>query len=505
MAGFALSRLLGLGREVAIGYQFGTTRELDAYLAAFRVPDLLFQLVAGGALASAFIPTFTAYLAREDEEGAWHLASAIANILLILLGSLALIMAWAADPLVRYVIAPGFEPAAQQITAHLMRWMLLATVIFALSGLVMGTLNARQHFLLPALAPSVYNLSIIGGALILGPRWGVYGLAWAVVIGAGGHLLVQVPALIREGARYSPVLALRDSGVREVARLMGPRVIGLAAVQINFLVNTILASGLAGGRLSALNYAWLLMLLPQGIFAMAVSTAAFPTLSRQAAEDALAKMRDTFSATLRIILFLTVPAAVGLIILRRPLVTLLLQRGAFDASSTEVVAWTLQFFALGLVAHAGVEITSRAFYALHNTKTPVLVSIAAMAVNLALSLLLIRPLAQGGLALSNSIATILEMIVLLALLRPHLGGLMGPQLARSAAHTLLSALVMAAVLGLWLRSAWVGALRWQAVGGIVVGGITYLATSLLSGSPEARVAQRYLLDFLSKLPYNMIV
>jgi len=492
MAGFVLSRALGLIREIAIGYQFGTSRALDSYLAAFRIPDLLFQLIAGGALASAFIPTFTTYLARDDEAGAWRLASAVANLLLILLGSVALVMAFAADPLVRYVIAPGFEPSAQQITAHLMRWMLLATVIFSLSGLVMGALNARQHFLFPALAPSVYNLSIIVGALVLGPRWGVYGLAWGVVFGAAGHLLIQVPALLREGARYSPILGLRDAGVREVGRLMGPRVVGLAAVQVNFLVNTILASTLPAGRLSALNYAWLLMLLPQGIFAMAVSTAAFPTFSLLAAQEAMEGMRDTFSTTLRTILFLTIPSAVGLIILRRPLVVLLFQRGAFDASSTRIVAWTLQFYAIGLFAHATVEITSRAFYALHNTKTPVLVSVAAMAVNLVLSLLLIHPLAQGGLALSNSIATILEMTVLLVLLRPEIGGLPGAQLTQSVGRTTLTTLAMAAALAIWLRATAGIPLQAQAAGGLLVGGGTYFMASLLVRSPEMDSLRRFI-------------
>ena len=502
MAGFVLSRLLGLGREAAIGYQFGTSRELDAYLAAFRIPDLLFQLIAGGALASAFIPTFTAQLARDDEEGAWRLASAVANLLLILLGALALVSAIAAEPLVRYIIAPGFDPATQHLTAYLMRWMLLATVIFAVSGLCMGVLNARQHFLFPALSPSVYNLSIMAGALLLGPRLGIFGLAWGVVIGASGHLLIQVPALLREGARYRPVLGLRDAGVREVGRLMGPRVLGLAAVQINFLINTILASGLPAGRLSALNYAWLLMLLPQGIFAMAVSTAAFPTFSRLAAEGKLESVRDAFTTTLRTILFLTIPSAVGLVLLRKPLVALLLQRGAFDVSSTQIVAWTLQFYAIGLFAHASVEVTSRAFYALHDTKTPVLISLMAMAVNLGLSLWLIHPLAQGGLALSNSTATILEMILLLILLRPRLGGLMGRELIRSTAHTIFSATVMALALVWWMRSFAGHGVILQAGGGLLVGSAVFLAGSYLVGSREVRYFQRFAFDFLARLPYN---
>ncbi|MFN2225821.1 MAG: murein biosynthesis integral membrane protein MurJ, partial [Anaerolineae bacterium] len=276
MALFVVSRALGLLREVVISHRFGTGGELDAYLAAFRLPDILFQIVAGGALASAFLPTFATLLAGDDDEGAWRLASAVINLVLILTAVLSVAAALAAPWLVRTVVAPGFPPARQDLTAGLMRLMLLTPTVFGVSGVVMGILNARQHFLLPALAPIVYNLGIIGGAVLLAPRLGVQGLALGVVVGALGHLLVQLPGLARHGLRYSPVLGLRDPGVHEVGRLMLPRVLGLAAVQVNFLVNTILASGLVAGSLAAINYAWLLMLLPQGVFAQSVATAAFP-------------------------------------------------------------------------------------------------------------------------------------------------------------------------------------------------------------------------------------
>jgi putative peptidoglycan lipid II flippase len=290
--------------------------------------------------------------------------------------------------------------------------------------------------------------------------------------------------------RYTPTLGLHDPGVREVGRLMLPRVVGLAAVQINFLVNTILASGLVAGSLAAINYAWLLMLLPQGVFAQSIATAAFPTFSTQAAKGQVAEMRSTLAATLRAILYLALPAAVGLIVLSRPLVRLVFERGAFTATSTEMVAWALVLYSLGLPAHALVEIVVRAFYALHDTKTPVLVGIGGMVLNVILSLVFIRVfralgwMEHGGLALSNSLATTLEMVVLLYLIRQRLDGLEGRRILASLARIGLASLLMGAVAaGLaWLlqdRSAWLS-------GGVavVLSFAEYIAASLALRSPE---------------------
>jgi putative peptidoglycan lipid II flippase len=489
---FVFSRLLGLLREMIVGAQFGTSADLDAYLAAFRLPDLLFQLVAGGALGSAFIPTFTAYLARDDREGAWRLASAVTNLLLLIMSVVAALAAALAPWLVREVIAPGFDPAQQALTVRLMRLMLVTPAIFGVSGLVMGALNAHQHFLLPAAAPMLYNLAIIGGALWLAPRLGVTGLAVGVVAGAVLHLLVQAPGLVRFGAGYRPVLTLRDAGVREVGRLMGPRVLGLAAVQVNFLVNTVLASGLAGGSLSALNFAWLMMLLPQGVFAQAVATAAFPTFSALAARGETDEMRSTLAATLRAILFLSAPAAVGLLVLRLPLIQLLFQRGAFEAGSTEAVAWALQFYALGLPAHAGVEVVARAFYALHDTRTPVAISVAAMGLNVVLSLVLIGPLAHGGLALANTVATTLEMLGMVLLVRRRLGGLEGRRLAHASGRAALAAALMGGVLWLSLGLSEGAGVVLRAGGGILLGATVYLGASLAMGAGEIRAVGRWI-------------
>jgi putative peptidoglycan lipid II flippase len=490
MALFVVSRALGLFREMVISHQFGTGGDLDAYLAAFRLPDILFQIVAGGALASAFIPTFAEYLALGDKKDAWRLASAIINLVLIFTSVLALAAGLLAPWLVRAVIAPGFDLQRQALTVSLMRLMLLTPVIFGVSGVVMGILQAQQHFLLPALAPVLYNLGIIAGAVALAPALGVGGLAVGVVAGALGHLLIQIPGLLRYGLRYTATLGLRQAGVREVGRLMLPRVVGLAAVQVNFLVTTILASGLRPGSLSALNYAWLLMLLPQGIFAQSVATAAFPTFSTQAAKGQRVEMRSTLSATLRAVLYLSVPAAVGLIVLRVPLVQMIFERGAFTETSTQMVVWALALFALGLPAHSLVEIIVRAFYAMHDTKTPVLIGVAAMILNIALSLVLITAfeaagwMPHGGLALSNSLATGIEMVILLAVVRRRLDGLEGRRVAGSLARIALASAAMGGAVALTaylLRgsSAWIGA-----GGSIAAGLVVYGGVSLALGAPE---------------------
>ncbi len=488
---FVLSRLTGLAREVIIGARFGTSAEYDAYLAAFRAPDLLFQLVAGGALGSAFIPVFAGFWLRDERPQAWLLFSRVLNIVTLVLIVLAGIAALAAEPLVAQVIAPGFDPAQQTLTVSLMRVMLVGTVIFGAGGLVMGALNATQHFLWPAVAPVLYNVAIIAAAWLLAPRLGVRGLALGVVAGAAAHLLVQLPQLVRTGARYTPSLAVADGSVREVLRLMGPRVLGLLFVQMHFFVNTILASGLVVGSLSALNYAWLLMLLPLGIFAQSVATTVFPTLAAQAAAGDLPALRRTYAQTLRTVLFVVLPSAVALLTFGRPLVALLLERGVFGPDSTQRVATALALYALGLAGHATLEITVRAFYALHNTWTPVVVGVGAMALNIALGIWWVGPLGFGGLALANSVATTLEALLLVLLVRRSLGSIEGRALANSLLRTAAAAAAMGLLL--WVLARWSQApdappLLLVGVLGLLLGAGVYAGISLLLRHPELQQA-----------------
>ncbi len=502
MASFIASRLLGLVRESVLAYQFGTNPDYGAYLAAFRVPDFLFNVIGAGAIGSAFIPVFAAALARREQDDAWRLASAIMNLLTVFLILGAVVTAIFAPQITTQLIVPEYPPEEQALTAALVRVMLVSPVLFGVSGLIMAILNSHQRFFLPSLSPIVYNLAIIFGATVLAPLGlGVRGLAAGVVIGSALHLGVQLPGLRRIPNTYFWTFGRHNQRVREVGRLLGPRVLGMAAVQINFIVNVNLASRLPDGpaRVAALSYAWMLLMLPVGVFAQSIAQAVFPTFSAQVGRGDRDALRDTFTYLLRLILFVSVPATVGLIMLRVPYIQLLFQRGQFTAESTALTAYTLQFFALGLVAHCALEIVTRAYYALHDTQTPVVFSVAAMALNVGLSLLLITPLEQGGLALANSIATTVEALALVFILRRRLGGVEGESLWPSLARTVAASAVMGVVLGavLLLLRPWPGAL--VAIVGTIAGGAAYLAAAYALGAPEMTLVRRAAGRFVPRL------
>lgn len=493
MAGFVLSRLLGLAREIIIGAQYGTSGAYDAYVAAFRLPDTLFLLIMSGAFGSAFLPVFVGLWARGDPGRAWRLANAVITLAMAGFLALAAVCFVLAPWLVATLIAPGMTGAQLELAVGLTRLLLLSPLLLGLGAAAMGILNARRQFAWPAFAPVAYNLGIIAGALLLSDRLGIYGLAWGVLIGAAGHVLLQAPGLWRAGLRYRPVLSLRVEGLAEMVRLLGPRVLGQAAVQVNVIILTNLASRLPEGRLAALNYAYLLAMLPHGIFAMSLATVVFPTLAEQFGREQYGALRATIQTALRLLLFLTVPAAVGLIVLRVPLVQVLLQWRAFTAESTALVSEALGWFALGLIGVAIVEALTRAFYAMHDTITPVVASLASIVLNLLAGSLLIGPLGHGGLALALSLAGLTEMVVLLIVVRRRLGPLLSG-LAGSLGRTVLATAVMAGLLlpvsealvavtspargrglgeALWLLSA------------LAVGLAGYLGAAVLAGSPEA--------------------
>ena len=494
MAAFLLSNVVGLARQILISRAFGTSGDLDAFYVAQRLPDILFNLAAGGALASAFVPTFTAFLTRGDREGAWRLASGVMNLVLATLCVTGLLAAFFAPALVRYVLSPGFIQREQQVlTVALLRLLLIASVIFGVSGLLMGILNAHQHFIFPALAPTFYWLGMILGLLVWVPQMGIYGLAWGAVLGAALHLAIQLPGLRGLGARYWPDLGWRNPAVRDVMRLMGPRLVGVAAVQLNFLVSAALASFMLAGSVSALNYAWQVFTMPQVIIAQGISIAALPTFSAMAAREEINAMRASLADALRGILFLALPATVGLLLLRAPVIALLFQRQSFDAASTALVAWALAWFTLGLASHSVVEIVSRAYYALRDTRTPVAIGAAVMGLNIILSFVFAWLFARlgwpphGGLALANSLATTLEMLGLLWVLRRRLGGLAFTRLWPGLWRTALASFYMGAILLLWLKytqtlSVWI-----VAIGGVLVGGLTFWLVAHSLRAPEARL------------------
>ena len=500
-AGFLLSRLLGVVRTAVIAREFGTEPDLAAYWVAFRLPDLIFQLVAGATLASAFLPTFMHTITHRGEEAAWRLASSVVN--LVLLSTLVFAAtAFVLAPVLVPLLAPGLgsgganEAELNRLAIDLTRLMLLSPIFFSIGGMLMGILNARRHFLLPALAPVMYNLAIIIGALALAGPFGVRGLAYGVVAGSGLHLLIQIPGLRQVRMRYRLMADWRDEGVREVFRLMLPRVVGLAAAQANFFITTIFFASLLGeAAISALTYAWLLMMLPLALFALAISTAVFPELADAASRDDRAGLRRLIAGNLRLILYFTIPASAGLILLSHPVIALLLQRGAFDAGDAALTQGALIFLALGLFAHASIEILSRGFYALHDTRTPMRAGLLALIVNAALSAALAPLMAERGLALALTLATIAEAGFLYVVLRRRMNGLGERRTARSLLKTLAGTLLLVEVvgaftLGLDLSRPGAGPFFWVLVATVAGGAAFLVATRALRSEEAAALLQR---------------
>jgi putative peptidoglycan lipid II flippase len=495
MAGFVASRVLGLVRNIVIAQQFGTGREYEAFIAALTIPDLVFQILAGGAVGSAFIPVFKGYFARDDEDGAWRLTSLVMSLAMVVTVPTSLILALFARPLVELLV-PAWDPASKDLTATLMQTMLITPAIFAISGFATSVLHSFQRFLLAALAPIMYNAAIIVSALLFRPL-GIEGVAIGVAIGALLHLLVQVPGLIRSGMRFRFGLSLVHPGVREVLRLMGPRMLGLGVVQINQVVNVVLASFLLVGSLVYLNVAWLMVMTPL-VLAMAVSTAVFPTMAEESARAHPGAVRDVFVLSLRTILFLTIPMAVGLMTLGEPLIRLLFEHGAFTAESTSLTYFALIWYAVGLAGHATVEIVDRVFYALHDTWTPVKAASLAFVINLVLGLALMQtPLNYGGLALANSLAALAEATLLMILVRRCIPGLQLVPVMKSLGRTVAASVLMGITVAtlphlLQDRLALPSTLELALVVGLVAlaGGAVYFAFAFLLQSEELRVLLR---------------
>ena len=484
IAAYLFTTPIRLLATIMTAQTFGTGASSEAFFASNRFSEILFNLVAGGALGSAFIPTFAGLLAKKEHGTAWKLASAITNLVLLVLILFSILTIIFSRQVVHYILAPGFsiaDPAKELLAANLLRIQVPSAVIFGLSGLIMGILNAHQHFLLPALAPAMYNIGWIIGIVALAPSMGIYGLAWGVLLGAGLHLLIQIPMLFfLPGRKFTLTLGLNSPQLREVLILMLPRLLGVAVVQLNFLLNTYLASLQPEGSVTAISLAWPLMLMPQAAIAQSIATAALPTFSAQYAQGKLQDMRSSLAATLRGVLLLAIPTTLGLILLRQPLIELLYQHGdLFTAQSTQLVSWALLWYGAGLVGHCVVEIISRAFYALHDTRTPVLVGIGAMSMNLVFSLLfsalfrLLGWMPHGGLALANSLATAIEAVILLVLMRKRLHGLEGQRVMGLAVKALAASALMSAGLWVWLTVS-ANFPTWQvAFGGILIGGMIY--------------------------------
>ena len=486
------SRLLGWVRLLVIGSQFGASRELDAYFAAFRIPDAIFQLVVAGALSAALIPVFAGYRARGQEAEAWKLASSVINLVLIALAALSLVMAVFA-PVFVPIVAPGFDAPTTELTVRMTRVMLISPVLIGMGAVVTGILNSYQQFTVPAIAPLLYNLAIIGAAIFLAPVMGVEGLAVGVAVGSLAHLAVQLPNLARVGQRYDLTIGLGHPGVRRVAWLMGPRTLGLAAGQLNFLVSTVLASGLPEGSLTAYNYAFQLSQIPVGVVGVSIAVALFPTLSADAALGRIGEIRRQVAGAIRVLVFIAAPLTAVMIVLREPLTSVFYQYGMFGQSATDRTASTLMFFAIGLVGHIVVHLLARAFYAMQDTRTPVTWAIAAVAVNVPLMAWLVGPMGVEGLALALSISAVLEVIGLLWSLHRRIESVDEAAILRSLGRASVAAVAAGLLMlgGLAVAEATVGGLLDNAFGRLLVllvltaaGGAIFVLVAAALRSPE---------------------
>ncbi|RJO59756.1 murein biosynthesis integral membrane protein MurJ [Candidatus Parcubacteria bacterium] len=454
------SRILGLVRDRMLASTFGGGGALDPYFAAFKLPDFVFNVLVLGALSSSFIPVFVSYLKRAEKnpelkDEAWCVANSILNLLLIVLIGLGILFFIFADFLVP-LIAPGFSGEKLQTTIQLSRIMLVAIVFFGASNIVSAILNSFKRFMAFALAPVLYNLGIIAGIVFFVPRWGITGLAYGVVLGAGAHLLIQVPSVLRLGFRYMRILKWRHPGVKEVGRLMLPRTFGLAVNQIDQLVSTIIASSLAAGSLTQLNFANNLQNFPINVFGVSLAIAVFPVFSEAFASQNLPAFKAHFSKTIRRLLVVMIPTSVLLLVLRAQIVRVVVGARAFDWNATYLTAQILGFFTLSIFAQALIPILARSFYALKDTATPVKVGILAVIVDIALAVYLAPRLGIIGVALAFSISSLVNMSFLYYLLRRRLGDLDDAHIARSCVKIVIASLFAGV-------SAW-AALRFAALG-----------------------------------------
>jgi putative peptidoglycan lipid II flippase len=497
--GFVTSGLLGLIRTAVISARFGTSNNLDAFYVAQRIPETIFVLVAGGALGSAFIPVFSRFLAANDRENAWRLASATLTLVALLSVVLALLGGLFAPWLVPAVLAPGKPSEVQTLIVSLTQIMLLTTIVFSISGLMMGILNAHQIFWLPALAPAMYNIGLIIGALA-GDT--IYGLAWGAVLGASLHLVVQLPGLLRIGRpRFLP--NWRVPGVREVTLLMAPRLLGLAVVQINFTVNTAFSSTMVEGSYTALTTAWFLLFFALGIIGQSIGAAVFPSLSALAAEGNIEEFKNRLSNAMRGVLFLAFPATIGLIVLGSPIISLVFERNQWTPASTAGTAWALAFFAIGIAGHSLLEVLSRAFYSLSDTRTPVVIGVISMLSNIVLSVIFIRVIgdpaslsrgAFGGLALANSLTTLWEALALWWLLRRRIGSIHDRHIMDGAWRAIVAALVMGGVLLLARNTLKDSGAFLMTIVGVALGAGAFFVFSAALGINEARTVPRMILQ-----------
>ncbi len=491
------SRVLGFVRDMVVALAFGAGPVTDAFFVAYRIPNLLRRLLAEGALSTAVVPVFADYAATRSREEFLRMERAVLGAaLLALVGTTAAGIAWA--PWLLRVIAPGLEDGQAALAVVLTRVMFPYLVLVGLAALATGALNTFHRFFASALGPAIANVGMIVGVVLVA-RWiepPVVGLAIGVLIGGAGAILVQVPSLLREGLLVWPATELSHPALRRVARLLLPSVFGLAAVQVTVFVNTLLASLLAPGSISFLYYADRVMEFPLGVFAVALASASLPAMSRQAAARDLRAVASTLNFTVRMALTITVPATVGLVLLRTPITRVLFERGRFGPDDTVATAQALLWYAVGLVGFSLARIVAQAFYALGEADTAVKLGLVAVGANVVAAVVLMGPLAHGGLALASSLAAYVNGVLLLWVARRRLGGLGGRAIAASAARATLASAPLAAwcALALWAwptRPQVIVDVAWLAI--TLAGGAALFAASCRVLAPREFAALRGIL------------
>lgn len=512
------SRVLGLVREVVFARFFGAGFLYDAFVVAFKIPNILRDLFAEGALSAAFVKVFTDYQIKKSEIEAWRLAALVFNVLAVVMSGITVIGILIA-PYVVPLLARGFTPEKAALAVTLTQIMFPFILLVALAALAMGVLNTKGRFGIPASASTAFNIcSIIFGISLAywfsgggwetsndkslipsdAAQWAIMGMACGTLIGGAAQLLIQVPSLLKVGFRFSPLLSFTDPGVKRVMRLMGPAIIGTSAVQVKVLVDMFVVSGIEGGN-SWLSFAFRLMQFPIGLFGVAIGTAAIPALSRLASENNTAKFRSTLSDAMKLVFLLTIPAACGLVVLGRPIISLIYEGGRFKSFDTDMVAWALAAYSIGLAGYAAIKVLSPSFYALDDARTPMYVSIASIAVHAPMSFGMMyllsgvgvtpeRPNGFGhvGVALATSTVALVNFLALTFLMRRKIGRLNGRDIVSAFVKIAIAAAVMSVVCyfsyqylhGYFLEKTFLVRLI-EAFVPIALGGITFLVTAKL--------------------------
>lgn len=443
------SRLLGLVRDRLLANKFGAGDELDIYYAAFRIPDLVFNILVLGALSAAFIPIFVEYLQRAKEDPSkkaevWHLANSLLNILLVGLIIFGFIL-FIFTPQIVPLIAPGFDQAKQADVINMTRIMLISIIFFGISNVITGILNSLKRYVNFAFAPVLYNVGIILGIFFLVPLYGIYGLAYGVVLGSFLHMIIQIPGVLKIGYRYKPVFDYKHKGVRSIGKLMLPRTFGLAISQIDQLVSVIIGSTLAAGSVAVFTLANNLQNFPISVFGVSMAVASFPFFSEAFAQKNNEMFIEHFSKSFRRILFLVIPISVLILLLRAQFVRVILGSGQFDWNDTYYTAQTLGFFTISLFAQSTIPLLAKSFYAWKDTKTPVKIGILTVAINIIGALILSRSMGVTGLALAFSISSFVQMILLIIFLRKKIGYLDEKRIIISVLKIVLITAMMGAV------------------------------------------------------------